>query len=109
MTAYFMEHWVKNVWKRCPGALCNWPSMLILDAFHGHLSEELRGILERKNCDLVVTLGGMTSQLQPLNDLINKPFKDYLRKEYKVRLLSENLPSTPSGKIKRASDSKLAK
>jgi hypothetical protein len=50
----------------------------------------------------------MTSHCQPLSDSINKLFKDYLRMEYKARFLSENLPLTPSGKIKRASASKLA-
>jgi hypothetical protein len=55
--------------------------MLVLDAFRGHLSEELKVTLERKNCDLVVIPGGMNSQLQPLDVSVNKPFKDYLRKE----------------------------
>jgi hypothetical protein len=32
----------------------------------------------------------------------------YLRKEFETWLLSENLPLTPSGKIKRSSASKLA-
>jgi hypothetical protein len=82
--------------------------MLILDAFRGHLSDELKVELERKNFNLVVVLGGMTSQLQPLDVSVNKPFKDYLRKEYEAWLLSKNLPLTPSGKIKRASASELA-
>jgi hypothetical protein len=82
--------------------------MLDLDAFRGHLSEELKVKLERKNCDFVVIPGGMTSQLQALDVSVNKPFKDYLRREYEAWLLSENLPLTPSGMIKRASASKLA-
>jgi hypothetical protein len=61
-----------------------------------------------KNCDLVVVPGDMTSQLQPLYFSVNRPFKDYLRKEYKTWLLSENLPVIPSGKIKKASASDLA-
>jgi hypothetical protein len=50
----------------------------------------------------------MTSQLQPLDVSVNKTCKNYLGKEYEAWLLSENLPLTPSGKIKRASASKLA-
>jgi hypothetical protein len=42
MTVDLMEDWVKNVLKRCPGALHNPPDMLVLDAFRGHLSEELK-------------------------------------------------------------------
>jgi hypothetical protein len=48
-----MEDWVKNIWERCPGALHNPPSMLVLDAFHRHLSEELKVKLERRNCGLL--------------------------------------------------------
>jgi hypothetical protein len=56
-----------------------------------------------------VISGGLISQLQSLDVSVNKQFKNYLRKEYRVLLLSENFPLTPSGKIKRASASKLAK
>jgi hypothetical protein len=62
-----VKDWVRNVWERHPGALRNPPSLLVLDTFRGHLSEELKVKLERKNCDLVVILGGMTSQLQTLD------------------------------------------
>jgi hypothetical protein len=89
MTVDLMEDWVKNVWERRPGALRNPPSMLVLNAFRGHLSEELKVKLQRKNCDLVVIPCGM-SQLQPLDVSVNKPIKDYLRKEYKAW----SLPST---------------
>jgi hypothetical protein len=51
--------------------------------------------------------GGMTIQLQSLNVLVNKPFKDYLRKEYEAQLLLKNFPLTPSSKMKRPSDSKF--
>jgi hypothetical protein len=50
--------------------------MLVLDAFHGHLSEEIKVKLERKDWDLVVIPSGMMSQLQPLHVSINKPSKD---------------------------------
>jgi hypothetical protein len=82
--------------------------MLVLDAFCGHLSEELKVKLERKNFDLVVIPGGMTSQLQPLDVSVNKPFKYYSRKEYEVWLMCENVPPTSSGNVKRASASELA-
>jgi hypothetical protein len=42
MTADFMGDWVKSVWERCPGALHNAPSMLVLYTFHRLLSEELQ-------------------------------------------------------------------
>jgi hypothetical protein len=40
---------------------CHSPSMLVLDAFCEHLSEEVKVTIERKNCDLVVIPGGMTT------------------------------------------------
>jgi hypothetical protein len=42
----------------------------------------------------------MTNQLEPTSVLVDKLFKDYLREEYGVRLLSENRPPVPSAKIK---------
>jgi hypothetical protein len=84
MTVDVMEDWVKNVWERGPGALHNPPSTLLIDTFCGRLSEELNVKLERKNCDLAVIPGGMTSQIQPLDVSVNKPFKDYLRRNTRL-------------------------
>jgi molybdopterin biosynthesis enzyme MoaB len=48
--------------------------MLVLEAFCGRLSEELKVKLERKNCDLIVISGGTTSQLEALDVLVNKTY-----------------------------------
>jgi hypothetical protein len=53
MATDLMEDWMKNVKERRPGDLRNPPSMLVLDAFRGHVSEELKFKPERKNCDLL--------------------------------------------------------
>jgi hypothetical protein len=47
----------------------------------------------------------MTSQLQPLDVSINKPFKHLVRKHYDAWLNKDNHILTLSGKIKRASAS----
>jgi hypothetical protein len=65
------------------------------------LFEELKVRPEWKNCDLVVIPGGITSQHQPPDVSINKPPKDYLRKEYKAWLLSENLPKLVGSQLLR--------
>lgn len=108
MTGEIMEDWAKSVWNKRPGALRNPRNMLVMDAFKGHLTDPLKNKLRRNNCDLVIIPGGMTSQLQPLDVSINKPFKDYVKREYENWLHLEKHPLTPSGKIKKASASKIA-
>jgi hypothetical protein len=41
-------------------------SMLILDSFRGHTTEEVKKILKSRNTDQVIIPGGLTSMLQPL-------------------------------------------
>jgi hypothetical protein len=57
--------------------------------------------------DLVIIPGGMTSQLQVLDVVVNKPFKDRLRCLYGEWLLSGNCPLTPAGNIRRPSEAPL--
>jgi hypothetical protein len=54
------------------------------------------------NTDLVVTPGGMTSQLQVLEVVVNKSFKDHLKQIYSEWLLAGDHILTPTGKIKEA-------
>ena len=43
----------------------------------------------------------MTSQLQVLDVVVNKPFKDNLRKRYTEWLLSDDHALTPTGKLQK--------
>lgn len=103
MTSDLMDDWLRSVWERRPGALFKRNAMLVMDAFRGHLTDTVKNRLKRENCDLVVIPGGMTSQLQPLDVAVNKPFKDRVRKYYSEWLCSEDHALTASGKIKKAS------
>ena len=47
--------------------------------------------------------GGMTSQFQVIDVVVNKPFKDYLRKNYSDWLINGNHAPTPTGKLKKPS------
>lgn len=98
-----MVDWLSTVWNRRPGALLAKRAMLVLDAFKGHLTPEVKNKLAPQNTDLVVIPGGMTSKLQVLDVVVNKPFKDNIRKLYSDWLLNEDHPLTPSGKIKKPS------
>ncbi|KAL7386413.1 hypothetical protein ABVT39_007991 [Epinephelus coioides] len=53
------------------------------------------------NGDLVIIPGGMTGQLRVLDVVVNKPFKNNLRKNYTAWLLADNHVLTPSGKIQK--------
>jgi len=77
-----MLEWLKTVWGRRPRAFLNQPSMLVLDAFKGHLTDSLKNQLHKMKTKLVVIPGGMTTALQPMDVSINKPFKDRLRQQY---------------------------
>jgi hypothetical protein len=62
--------------------------ILVLDAFKGHLIPEVRSAIHALNTDLVVIPGGMTSQFQVLDVIVNKPFKDHLKQLYSEWLLT---------------------
>jgi hypothetical protein len=82
--------------------------MLVLDAFRGHLTEKVKTVASNQlNTDLVIIPGGMTSQLQVLDVVVNKPLKDRLRCLYREWLLSGNCPLTPAGNIRRPSEALL--
>lgn len=112
MTAELMSDWIEVVWQRRPGAMLGGPSgtrsMLLLDAFRGHLTPEVKRRLQKSNCDLVVIPGGMTPVLQPLDVSVNKPFKAYLRQEYEEWVRDPDRKKTPTGKLQKASPSTIA-
>jgi hypothetical protein len=108
MTEELMVEWLKEVWHRRPGALPKKRGMLVLDAFKGHLIEKVKTVAcNLLNMDLVIIPGGMTSQLQILDVVVNKPFRDRLRCLYGEWLLSGNCPLTPAGNIRRPSEALL--
>lgn len=102
MTQELVIDWLKTVWNRRPGALLKMKGMLALDAFRGHLTPQVKKEVEAMNTDLVIIPGGMTSQLQVLDVVVNKPFKDHMRKKYEW-MLSGNHQFTPTGKLKKPS------
>lgn len=103
MTTELMMYWLAMVWNRRPGVLLCKRAMLVLDAFKGHLTLEVKKKITALKTDLVIIPGGMTSKLQVLDVVVNKPFKDQLRKQYSDWLLEGGHAFTPSGKIKKLS------
>jgi putative intracellular protease/amidase len=76
--------------------------MLVVDVFKGHLALEIKAAITgiSTNTDLVIIPGGITSQLQVLDVMVNKPFLDYLKKRYSEWLLTGDHALTPAGRIK---------
>uniref|UniRef100_A0A3Q3KXW9 HTH CENPB-type domain-containing protein n=1 Tax=Labrus bergylta TaxID=56723 RepID=A0A3Q3KXW9_9LABR len=95
--------WLKVVWGGRYGGLRKKRYMLVLDAFRGHLTEPVKSQVRAMNGDLVIIPGGVTSQLQVLDAVVNKPFKDNLRKRYTEWLLSGNHALTRTWKIQKLS------
>jgi hypothetical protein len=77
-----LNGWINCMWQKRPAALLSLHSMLILDTFNGHTSEEVKKILKSRNTDQVIIPGGLTSMLQPFNVCINRPFKAVLKEQY---------------------------
>jgi hypothetical protein len=105
MTNELMKDWLSVVWNGRPGVLLsNW-RMLVLDAFKGHLTPEAKATItgSSMNTDVVVIPGGMTSQLQVLDVVVNRPFKDHQKQLYSEWPLTGYNALTPAGRITKHS------
>ncbi|CAI7861372.1 unnamed protein product [Closterium sp. NIES-53] len=57
-------------------------SMLVLDSYRSHLTEEVKEKLREMNCVPAIIPSGCTAEVQPLNVCINKSFKASVRQQY---------------------------
>lgn len=101
MNSDLFVDWVKTVWEKRPGAMLAKRSMLVLDSFRGHTTEEVKDRLSRNGTDLVVIPGGMTSMLQPLDVSLNKPFKAHVKRYYAEWMAEGLYDLTPTGRVRR--------
>ena len=70
-----MSWWVENVWTQRASRASNPRSLLVLNAFTAHRTDTVKRRFCRKNTDLAIIPGGLTSRLQPLDVSLNKSFK----------------------------------
>lgn len=89
------------------GALLGFPSVLLLDTFRCHLANSMKKLLPESRTELIVILGGMTSQLQPLNICIKNPFRDWIKHCYQEWRKLGDLEVMTTGRLKRASPAVL--
>ena len=95
-----VKDWLGVVWARV-GGLCRRRSLLVLDAFRCHKTEQTKTTLRRLNTDLAMIPGGMTSLLQPLDVAVNKPFKDRLRQKWSTWILEGVKSYTKMGRMRK--------
>ena len=58
------------------------PSLLVCDQFKAHVTESTKRLATKLKTHLAVIPGGLTSQLQPLDVSVNKPFKGFMHEEW---------------------------
>lgn len=90
-----MKAWIAFNWKPA----CSGPMHLIADVHRAQTTENILNKLEKDcNTDITFVPGGCTSLIQPLDVVVNKPFKDRIN-QLASQHMQENLDSYVKGKI----------
>ena len=93
------KDWIKTVWAK-HGKQSR--KMLVLDSFRAHRTPAIKKILQSAKTDLVIIPGGLTSILQPLDVVVNKPFKTKLTRRWNAWMMDKTLHSyTATGRQRR--------
>ncbi|CAM1308344.1 Uncharacterised protein r2_g1824 [Pycnogonum litorale] len=93
--------WLNQVWNRRPGALLKKKSLLVWDQFRAHKTEKVKEKLSSLKTTQGMIPGGLTSLLQPLDVVLNKPFKDRVRKHWMHWMSTEEKELTKGGNLKK--------
>uniref|UniRef100_A0A8C4RS32 HTH CENPB-type domain-containing protein n=1 Tax=Erpetoichthys calabaricus TaxID=27687 RepID=A0A8C4RS32_ERPCA len=96
-----MDDWLKTVWMKRDGGLGKQRSMLVLDAFRCHTTDDVKSRLKRHNTDLVIIPSVMTSILQPMDAVVNKPFKAALKKKWAEWMINGEHTFTKGGNMRK--------
>ena len=94
--------WIDIVWASRPGGKIKKDnSLLVLDAFRCHRSEDqLKHLKKQHKTDVAIIPGGMTSILQPLDVSVNKPFKNKLRDLWTEWMSTGEKSFTKGGRVR---------
>ncbi len=85
-----MMKWIDGHKSRLQGA----NRRLLLDSFSAHKSQLVKSYLDQSGILYTFVPPGTTSTLQPLDVGIMKPFKDGLRKQWKLHMSQPNAAKT---------------
>jgi hypothetical protein len=95
--------WLDKVWNTRPGALIKKKSLLVWDQFRAHKTDMVKEKVKKLNTTQAMIPGGLTSILQPLDVVLNKPFKDRVRTKWMTWMASDEKEFTKGGNLKKPS------
>jgi len=75
------------------------PSLLVCDQFKAHVTESTKSLATKLKTLLAAIPGGLTSQLQPLDVSVNKPFKGFMHEEWAKWIKAPTHHVTPAGRV----------
>jgi len=93
--------WLNKVWDSRPGAALRKKSLLVWDQFRAHKTDKVKKELASLLTTQAVIPGGLTSLLQPLDVVLNKPVKDRMRQKWMAWMSSGQQELTKAGNFKR--------
>ena len=98
-----MKLWLEKVWSKRPGGLLKKASLLVCDQFKAHVTESMKRLATKLKMHFAVSPVGLTSQLQPLDVSVNKPFKVFMHEKQAKWIEAPIHHVTPAGRVKRPS------
>jgi hypothetical protein len=72
----------------------------VCDQFKAQVTESTKRLATKLKMHLAVIPGGLTSQLQPLDISVNKPFKGLMHEEWEKWIEAPTHHVTPAGRVK---------
>jgi hypothetical protein len=95
-----LKLWLEEVWSKCPGCLLKKPAILACDHFRSHIMEGTKRMVKELNTQLAMIPGGLTSQMQPVDISIERPFQAFVCKEWSKCMKAPNHNLTPRAQMK---------
>jgi len=71
----------------------------VCDQFKAHVTESTKSLATKLKTLLAAIPGGLTSQLQPLDVSVNKPFKGFMHEEWAKWIKAPTHHVTPAGRV----------
>ena len=71
------------------------------DQFKTHVTAETKRLATKLKMHLAVIPDGLTSQLQPLDVSVNKPFQGFMHEEWAKWIEAPTHHVTPAGRVKQ--------